>query len=48
MVQGATMQARTGKSPRALEACAETIAQMLGGRAVTPVITVRSPALAER
>lgn len=47
MVQGATMQARTGKSPRALEACAGMIAHMLGGRATSAVVVVRSPALAE-
>lgn len=48
MVQGATMQARTAKSPRPLEACAEMVSLILGDHAATPVVTVRSPVLAER
>lgn len=48
MVQGAAMQARSSKSTLAIEACAETIAHMLGGRVTSPVVVVRSPALAER
>lgn len=46
MVQGATMQARTSKSRDPLDACARAVSRMLESPAASPVVTVRSHALA--
>ena len=47
MVQGATLQARTAKSPTVLAACAQTIARLLEDRGAAVVVTVRATELAE-